>query len=135
MENKYEKILMSIVSGWQILNGLITAFIYSNYIRNNTLSTNAFNDLEISSFMANNFLMISVSIGVVFILLGVINILILKKQIKLNSKTIFKYLLFQLILSMLLMDFITVSLLLVLLVLYKARSKAINQNTKGEIYG
>lgn len=125
-----EKNILLAAAIWQIANGIFTAFIYSFSIRATTLSQTGLSPVEMASaeYLANNFFTLSFTIGILFIVMGIVNIII-RKNLKGNvtDKKIILWFVFGIFLSMFLMDIISILLLIVLVVLLLAKNKAIHK--------
>ncbi len=124
----YEKILFRLLAGWQVVNGILTAFIYSFHIRaeigGQTSSLSATQTVS-AEMLANNFFTLSFTLGILFIVLGVITFFVSRKlQAGAIRKPIIYWLLGNIFLAFLLMDVITIGLSLVLLALVLAKNKA-----------
>ncbi len=87
MTRKLERRLVLIGSIWQITSGLLTIFLYASYIKSEGLKTshNSIATLEAVQSVFGSLYMFSVSFGMLFVILGIINI-ILSKTLK-DDKT------------------------------------------------
>lgn len=89
MSRKFEKILALIGAVWQIGSGLYTIFIYGTWIRGQILEgegVTAVNAMS-SKVIAKNLYSFTVTFGIFFVLVGIINLYCLYR---LNSKTVDK---------------------------------------------
>lgn len=85
MSRRFEKISAYIGAAWQIASGLYTMFVYSFWIRNKGAGLAVNTDvLQFSSkVMADNLYMVSVTFGMLTVIIGALNVYFARK---LNSK-------------------------------------------------
>lgn len=84
MSNKMEKTLVYIASGWQLLDGLITIFIYAPYIKQKGLNAAGLTFVEkegLNSLLGSIYSVASIY-GILLILLGFITIYITRSYLK-----------------------------------------------------
>jgi cytochrome c biogenesis protein CcdA len=83
VNRKLERRLVMIGSIWQIVSGLLTIFVYASYIKQEGLnaSYNTLAKLEAAQSIFGSMYMFSVSFGMLFVLLGILN-LFLGKSLK-----------------------------------------------------
>lgn len=84
MSNKMEKTLVYIASGWQLLDGLITIFIYGPYIRNKGAHNAELSFVEkegLDSLLGSMHSVASIY-GILLILLGLITIYLTRTYLK-----------------------------------------------------
>lgn len=84
MSNKMEKTLVYIASGWQLLDGLITIFIYGPYIRQKGSHTAELSFVEregLNSLLGSIYSVASI-FGILLILLGLITIYLTRTYLK-----------------------------------------------------
>ncbi|OAK67258.1 hypothetical protein [Lederbergia galactosidilytica] len=84
MPNKLEKTLVYIASGWQILDGLITIFIYGPYIREKGVATAQLSAVEKEGLdsLSGSISSVASIYGILLILLGFITIYLTKTFLK-----------------------------------------------------
>ncbi len=65
---------------WQIVSGLLTIFVYASFIKNEGLNSsyNTLAKLEAAQSIFGSLYMFSVSFGMLFVILGVINFILAK---------------------------------------------------------
>ncbi|MBD8068663.1 hypothetical protein [Bacillus sp. PS06] len=75
MNRKLERRLIMIGSIWQITTGLLTIFVYASYIKSEGLkdSYTSFVNLEAAESIFGSLYMFSVSFGMLFVILGILN--------------------------------------------------------------
>ena len=75
MNRKLERRLIIIGSIWQMTTGLLTIFVYASFIKNEGLNSSfdTFAKLEAAQSIFGSLYIFSVSFGMLFVLLGVIN--------------------------------------------------------------
>ncbi|WP_040207405.1 hypothetical protein [Neobacillus jeddahensis] len=80
MNRKIERRLVMIGSIWQIVSGLLTIFVYASFIKNEGLNSsyNTLAKLEAAQSIFGSLYMFSVSFGMLFVILGVINFILAK---------------------------------------------------------
>lgn len=86
MSNKMEKILVYIASGWQLLDGLITIFVYGPYIRKQGSQIGGLTFEEkkgLNSLFGSIYSFVSIY-GILLILLGLITIFMTRSYLKSN---------------------------------------------------
>ncbi|MGV3464088.1 MAG: hypothetical protein ACO1OT_02200 [Heyndrickxia sp.] len=84
MSNKMEKILVYIASGWQLLDGLITIFIYGSYIRNKGAHMKGLSFAEkkgLESLFGSIYSFVSI-FGILLILIGIITLYLTRTYLK-----------------------------------------------------
>ncbi|MDQ0227861.1 hypothetical protein [Metabacillus niabensis] len=83
MNRKLERRLVLIGSIWQIVSGLLTIFVYASFIKNEGMhsSYNTLAKLEAAQSVFGSLYMFSVSFGMLFVILGILN-LVLGKSLK-----------------------------------------------------
>ncbi|WP_139903125.1 DUF4064 domain-containing protein [Clostridium thermarum] len=76
MSRKFEKSLSLMGAFWQIITGVITIFFYGTWIRGQVLDSESASALDVMSsrVVAKNLYSFTVTFGVFFVLLGIINI-------------------------------------------------------------
>lgn len=128
----YEKVILRLLAGWQVANGAFTAFIYSFIVRaeigGQTSNLSATQTVS-AEMLANNFFTLSFTLGILFIVLGVITFFVSRKlKGGAIQKPIIYWLLGSVFIAFLLMDIITIGLSLVLLALVLAKNKALQKH-------
>lgn len=80
MNRKLERRLIMVGSTWQIVSGLLTIFVYASYIKNEGLNSsyNTLAKLEAAQSIFGSLYMFSVSFGMLFVILGIINFVLAK---------------------------------------------------------
>lgn len=130
MTRKFEKILLFCASVWQIINGLITIFLYAPAIRRSGIDAIPNNIPLIEANASYSFIssiyMVSVIFGFLFILFAIINLLILKKMSSLKIEKKLPLYLFSIgLVSYFLMDFVSAILLISSGVIMLSKNKSI----------
>ncbi|UGB33190.1 hypothetical protein [Metabacillus sp. B2-18] len=76
MNRKLERRLILIGAIWQIISGLLTIFLYASYIKSEGLkaSYNSVAKLEALESVFGSLYMFSVTFGMMFVVLGILNI-------------------------------------------------------------
>lgn len=130
MNRKLERKLVIVGSLWQILSGLLTIFVYASFIKNEGLhaSFNTLEKLEAAQSIFGSLYMFSVSFGMLFVILGIIN-LVLAKTLKDDQPEVRKPIWFILlgILSYFVMDILGAFLFLSGGILAIAKNKSISK--------
>lgn len=80
MNRKLERRLVTIGSIWQITSGLLTIFLYASYIKTEGLKTSytSIANLEAAQSAFGSLYMFSVSFGMIFVILGILNFVLAK---------------------------------------------------------
>ncbi|QCJ40781.1 hypothetical protein FAY30_02030 [Bacillus sp. S3] len=80
MNRKLERRLIMVGSTWQIVSGLVTIFVYASYIKNEGLNSsyNTLAKLEAVQSIFGSLYMFSVSFGMLFVILGIVNFVLAK---------------------------------------------------------
>ncbi|MEG0294401.1 hypothetical protein [Enterococcus sp.] len=73
MDRKLERIMMRIGGGWNIVNGLLTMFIYSPWVKND-IFTNMSGDTIGLNFLSENLNVFVMTYSLLFIAIGVFNL-------------------------------------------------------------
>lgn len=130
MNRKLERKLVIVGSLWQILSGLLTIFVYASFIKNEGLhaSSNTLEKLEAAQSIFGSLYMFSVSFGMLFVILGILN-LVLAKTLKDDQPEVRKPIWFILlgILSYFVMDILGAFLFLSGGILAIAKNKSISK--------
>lgn len=130
MNRKLEKNLIMVASLWQIVSGLLTIFVYASLIKNEGLNTsyNTLAKIEAAQSIFGSLYMFSVSFGMLFVLLGILN-LVLAKTLKNDQPEVKKptWFIFLGILSYLVMDILGAFLFLSGGILAIAKNKSISK--------
>lgn len=130
MNRKLERKLVIVGSLWQILSGLLTIFVYASFIKNEGLhaSSNTLEKLEAAQSIFGSLYMFSVSFGMLFVILGIMN-LVLAKTLKDDQPEVRKPIWFILlgILSYFVMDILGAFLFLSGGILTIAKNKSISK--------
>ncbi|MFP5115608.1 hypothetical protein ACSU64_25055 [Bacillaceae bacterium C204] len=130
MNRNLERKLVIVGSLWQILSGLLTIFVYASFIKNEGLhaSSNTLGKLEAAQSIFGSLYMFSVSFGMLFVILGIIN-LVLAKTLKDDQPEVRKPIWFILlgILSYFVMDILGAFLFLSGGILAIAKNKSISK--------
>lgn len=81
MNRKLERRLALIGSVWQVTSGLLTIFLYATYIKGEGLKTssNSIAKLEAADSVFGSLYMFSVSFGMIFVILGILNFVLARK--------------------------------------------------------
>ncbi|WP_226527132.1 hypothetical protein [Metabacillus niabensis] len=81
MNRKLERRLIIIGSIWQMTTGLLTIFVYASFIKNEGLNSSfdTFAKLEAVQSIFGSLYIFSVSFGMLFVLLGVINFFLARR--------------------------------------------------------
>lgn len=76
MNRKLERRLVLIGAIWQIISGLLTIFLYASYIKSEGLkaSYNSIAKLEAVESIFGSLYMFSVTFGMIFVVLGILNL-------------------------------------------------------------
>lgn len=80
MNRKLERRLIMVGSTWQIVSGLLTIFVYASYIKNEGLNSshNTLAKLEAAQSIFGSLYLFSVSFGMLFVILGIVNFVLAK---------------------------------------------------------
>lgn len=80
MNRKLERRLAFIGSIWQVVSGLLTIFVYASFIKHEGLNSTAptLAKLEATESIFGSLYMFSVSFGMLFVVLGIINFVLAK---------------------------------------------------------
>ncbi|EKN71559.1 hypothetical protein BABA_00955 [Neobacillus bataviensis LMG 21833] len=80
MNRKLERRLIMVGSIWQIVSGLLTIFVYASYIKNEGLNSsyNTLAKLEAAQSIFGSMYMFSVTFGMLFVILGILNFVLAK---------------------------------------------------------
>ncbi|WP_026566764.1 hypothetical protein [Bacillus sp. UNC41MFS5] len=80
MNRKLERKLVMVGSIWQIVSGLLTIFVYASYIKNEGLNSsyNTIARLEAAQSIFGSLYMFSVSFGMLFVIMGILNFVLAK---------------------------------------------------------
>mgnify|MGYP007039440777 CR=1 FL=1 len=80
MNRKLERRLVMVGSIWQIVSGLLTIFVYASYIKNEGLNSsyNTLARLEAAQSIFGSLYMFSVSFGMLFVIMGILNFVLAK---------------------------------------------------------
>lgn len=136
MNRKLERRLVMAGSVWQIVSGLLTIFVFATYIKNEGLNSNydTFAKLEAAQSIFGSMYMFSVSFGLLFVILGIVN-MVMAKSLKDDQTEVKKPIWFILvgIASYLLMDLLSSLLFLSAGVLALAKNKPISKLVNYEI--
>ncbi|MGM7719730.1 hypothetical protein [Metabacillus sp. Hm71] len=83
MSRKLERRFIRIGAIWQIVSGLLTIFVYASFIKKEGLNSsyNTIAQLEAAQSVFGSLYMFSVSFGMIFVILGILN-LVLAKSLK-----------------------------------------------------
>ncbi|WP_299093984.1 hypothetical protein [uncultured Metabacillus sp.] len=83
MNRKLERRFIRIGAIWQIVSGLLTIFVYASFIKKEGLNSsyNTIAQLEAAQSVFGSLYMFSVSFGMIFVILGILN-LVLAKSLK-----------------------------------------------------
>jgi hypothetical protein len=81
MSRRFEKVAGYIGAAWQIASGIYTIFVYSFWIRNKGAGIAVDSEvLQVSSkLMADNLYMVSVSFGMLMVIIGALNVYFARK--------------------------------------------------------
>ncbi|MGX7078286.1 hypothetical protein [Globicatella sanguinis] len=119
MKRDFERRLINILSIWQILDGLFTCGYYGIYITVKSLMK--------SKVLIPGYTLISITLGGILIGFGLLNLYLNQKKVKDNmliGNSIW-LLIFQAIISYLILDIISLILLVTIIVILLAKNKAI----------
>ena len=80
MNRKLERRLIMVGSIWQIVSGLLTIFVYASFIKSEGLNSsyNTLASLEAAQSIFGSLYMFSISFGMLFIILGILNFVLAK---------------------------------------------------------
>lgn len=80
VNRKLERRLIMFGSTWQIVSGLLTIFVYASYIKKEGLNSsyNTLAKLEAAQSIFGSLYMFSVSFGMLFVILGIVNFVLAK---------------------------------------------------------
>ncbi|KKI92383.1 hypothetical protein WQ54_09405 [Bacillus sp. SA1-12] len=80
MNRKLERRFIRIGAIWQIVSGLLTIFVYASFIKNEGLNSsyNTIVKLEAAQSVFGSLYMFSVSFGMIFVILGILNFVLAK---------------------------------------------------------
>lgn len=131
MSRSFERNIIYVASGWQIVTGFITMFFYATYIKKQgveaSLGNLQFAERKGMESLFDSLFTYTVTYGLFFILIGILNILFAKKILK--DETIqYKLPLYWIGLAVIcyfLSDFISVALLMTGAVIVLAKNKPI----------
>ncbi|ETI70644.1 hypothetical protein BAVI_01220 [Neobacillus vireti LMG 21834] len=130
MNRKLERRLLMVGSTWQILSGLLTIFVYASYIKNKGLNSsyNTLAKLEAAQSIFGSLYMFSVSFGMLFVILGILNF-VLAKTLKDDKAEVKKPIWFILlgVASYLVMDLLGALMFLSAGILALAKNKSISK--------
>ncbi|QFK71640.1 hypothetical protein F7984_10575 [Pradoshia sp. D12] len=130
MNRKLERRLVMVGSIWQIVSGLLTIFVYASYIKNEGLNSdyNTLAKLEAAQSIFGSLYMFSVSFGMLFVILGIVNF-VMAKLLKDNQLEVKKPIWFILIgvTSYLVMDLLGSLMFLSAGILALAKNKSISK--------
>ncbi|MCM8709688.1 hypothetical protein M2651_01465 [Clostridium sp. SYSU_GA19001] len=128
MNRKFEKRLAYLGALWQVASGLYTMFIYSIKVRGleESLALSSYKVETSAKVMSDNLYMFSVTFGMLFIIIGAVNIYLIRKLSDKRPETKIPVWFFVCgILSYLVTDFISAAAFIVSGVITLARNKAI----------
>ncbi|MFF2447107.1 hypothetical protein ACFVSW_08375 [Neobacillus sp. NPDC058068] len=130
MNRKLERRLLMVGSTWQIVSGLLTIFVYASYIKNEGLNSsyNTLAKLEAAQSIFGSLYMFSVTFGMLFVILGILNF-VLAKTLKDDKAEVKKPIWFILLgfASYLVMDLLGCLLFLSAGILALAKNKSISK--------
>ncbi|OCA83404.1 hypothetical protein FHY44_06970 [Bacillus sp. D12] len=130
VNRKLERRLVMVGSIWQIVSGLLTIFVYASYIKNEGLNSdyNTLAKLEAAQSIFGSLYMFSVSFGMLFVILGIVNF-VMAKLLKDNQLEVKKPIWFILIgvTSYLVMDLLGSLMFLSAGILALAKNKSISK--------
>ncbi|MGG1679571.1 hypothetical protein ACIFOT_28200 [Neobacillus sp. NRS-1170] len=130
MNRKLERKIILAGSLWQIVSGLLTIFVYASFLKKEGLNTsyNTVAKLEAAQSIFGSLYMFSVSFGLLFVILGIVNF-VLAKSMKDDQPEIKKPIWFIVlgILSYLVMDILGAFLFLSAGILAIAKNKTISK--------
>lgn len=130
MNRKLERKLVLAGSMWQIVSGLLTMFVYASFIKNEGLnaSYNTIAKLKAVESIFGSLYMFSVSFGMIFVILGIVNV-VLAKSLKDDKPQVKKpiWFIFLGILSYLVMDILGAFLFISAGILALAKNKSISK--------
>jgi|GEM_PF-941069 len=81
MSRKLEKGLMKVAGGWEILLGILTIFLYAPYYSKQGIAIDGFSLIEVEAISAvfGSLYLFIVSFGILFLIVGLINIWLSQK--------------------------------------------------------
>lgn len=130
MNRKLERRLIMVGSAWQIVSGLLTIFVYASYIKNEGLNSsyNTLAKLEAAQSIFGSLYMFTVSFGMLFVILGIVNF-VLAKSLKDDQAEVKKPIWFILlgVASYLVMDLLGSLMFLSAGILALAKNKSISK--------
>ena len=130
MNRKLERRLVMVGSIWQIFSGLLTIFVYASYIKNEGLNSsyNTLAKLEAAQSIFGSLYMFSVTFGMLFVILGILNF-VLAKTLKDDQAEVKKPIWFILLgfASYLVMDLLSSLMFLSAGILALAKNKSISK--------
>jgi cytochrome c biogenesis protein CcdA len=130
VNRKLERRLVMVGSIWQIVSGLLTIFVYASFIKNQGLNSlyNTLAKLEAAQSIFGSMYMFSVSFGMLFVILGILN-LVLAKTLRDNKAEVKKPIWFILLgfSSYLVMDILGSLMFLSAGILALAKNKSISK--------
>lgn len=130
MSRKFERVAVFIVGIWQIVVGFITIYLYANRYKQSSLEGMEFSIIQekaIQSFESNLYIF-TVSLGLLYVLMGVINIYLSRKIIDQSVQRKIPFILIIMgIVSYLLMDIVSGILCLSTGVLALSKNKLMKQ--------
>lgn len=130
MSRKFERVAVFIVGIWQIIVGFITIYLYANRYKQSSLTEMEFSIVQekaIQSFESNLYIF-TVSLGLLYVLMGVINIYLSRKIIDQSVQRKIPFILIIMgIVSYLLMDIVSGILCLSAGVLALSKNKLMKQ--------
>lgn len=128
MNRNLERKTMLIGGIWQVVSGIITIFIYSTSIKVGGVAQAAASniDLDTSKLFIDSAYMVSVSLGLAYLIMGILNI-VLSRSFKITNVEIKKPIITIVcgIVSYLLMDFISCFIYVVSGIIALSKNKAI----------
>ncbi|MFD1410293.1 hypothetical protein [Lapidilactobacillus gannanensis] len=136
LNRKFERVLIRVLGGWQIADGLITILIYGTYLKLNGSTHGLKLDPRVSqaiSALFGSLYTFSVMFGVLLIGLGIFNLYLAKTWFK-DSYVSYKWPIYLLILGILAyfcMDIISVALAIVAGVVALSKNKALKNKKDG----
>ncbi|HIY57149.1 MAG TPA: hypothetical protein H9829_02945 [Candidatus Tetragenococcus pullicola] len=124
MSRKQEQLLITVMGIWQIIDGMLTIIYYGIFQRGNGM-------LGLSpAVYPNGYMMVITGFGTLLITLGIINLLLSRRYIK-DDQVYWKigfFLLFESVLSFIVLDLISAVLGLTAAILLMAKNKALKVN-------
>lgn len=129
MSRSFERTIIYAASAWQLLTGVITVFFYSLYVKRQGANIGDIGIIEKKGIQAyfDSLYSFSVIYGLLFIIIGVLNIIFVTRMVKDNTLQ-YKLPLYWVILSVVfivLSDYISVMLTLSAAVIALAKNKPI----------